>query len=203
MRRGQPGPKGRRGCERSRETGEREIRSWTADDRQAVSGDRGSHGRGEDRCAGLSRPARGSAGGKDGERQEPERADRRQQRPDHKEQGCARPGPEEREPPAGEHAVEDREAERDVAERQDRNCQREGESEPRAGNRQECRHHREADRPVRGEERERPGGPTGEQCRRHCGCCDGDRGLRGKRQAPGERASDAHPTAARVSQGVA
>src|SRR5437879_7373233 len=83
--------------------------------------------RGDHRDAGLRRPSRPAPKAGNGERNEPERSERREHGPEGEEEPTARLAPAEHEPGAGERRVEEGEPERDVAEREHRHSQRDRE----------------------------------------------------------------------------
>ncbi len=108
---GQAVPKRRGGRQRAVDAAEREIRPVPAGKGQAVAHDPGRDGGGEHRRDRLGRPAERPACGQADEGQEAERTEGREQGAGEEEQGCAGPCPEEREPSAGERAVENRKPE--------------------------------------------------------------------------------------------
>src|SRR5205823_4957169 len=106
------------------------------------------------RIAGLRGAARAGAYQRCGERNETERGERRQRGAEREEQAPLRLPPAEDEPGEGEEDVDDREAERDVAEREDRHGERGCEAEPRVHSGGEPGRERERQRPARREEGE-------------------------------------------------
>src|SRR5581483_1439549 len=159
-------PQGRPGAERAVDAADGEVGPGAADERHRVAGEvRCDRGR-ADRRARLSRAARCTAGGKDDEREEPQRAEGREQRAHDEEQRGPGPPPEAGEPEAGEREIEDRQAAGDVPERQHRNREREGQAQPRRSVGEQRGQEGERDRPVRGKERQRRRRPPGEQRRR-------------------------------------
>ena len=127
--------------------------------------DAGDESRREHRRARLGRPSGRRPEPDRGERDESDRPERRQQRPEREQQPAARLTPRQSEPGSGERRVDDREAERDVPERQHRHREGDRESEALAVERGRRRGDREPDRPAVREEGQRRRRPAGEERR--------------------------------------
>ena len=128
----------------------------------------GHGGGGEHTGERLQRPPHAPAGRLDRERQECERADRREHGPRHEEQARARVAPEHGEPRDGERGVRDGRRLGDVPEREDRYEERDREAEPRRPDRRGGRREREQEHEPRRPERQQRGG-EGDGSRRECG----------------------------------
>ena len=139
----------------------------------AQAGDDSSDG---DRGEGLGRPAYCARHPGHHERHEREQADGGERGSGEEREAPARVAPRQRQPAEREHAVEDREPECVVAERQDRRGEREREPGPRHLERGERGHGRERGRPA--------GRIEGKRGRADEG---GDAGERGRRRALGQR----------------
>ena len=113
----------------------------------------------------AERAQRRRAGARRGEGKQAERGDRREKRADDEEEGGARLPPGHEQPAGGERRVEQREPERDVAEREHRHGESERDADALAQERRRERDQREQDRPAVRVERQGGGGPAGEERR--------------------------------------
>src|SRR5205814_865547 len=114
-------------------------------------------------CRGhLERAARVAPHALGGERQEAERGDRRQQRAKREEEPVTRRAPRERDPDACDCRVDEREARRDVPEREHRYRQRKRETEARSQQRQQEGEYAQERRKAERKERQCRGRPARE-----------------------------------------